>query len=1589
MSGLKRIIILSGFFLFIGVGFSNGIFFKKNTVVEEVIEYDEVIKKVKKVKVYKREPAANETLPIKDSFGESPAVRETLDEHDAFVEEGYGLEEVSNDGGGQNYSGTQPSQITSYGSGNFAGGSDYAPSASSNSRSNPNTQSNDAKTGSSTPSGGFLVSNVTPPPVQPSVGTGSRPTSTRPRKVSFSVRSIALMNGELVIQGDNLNAVKKITINGNSYSANLMSISTTPSKIIAMGISGLQLALGKIYNVVLSDAHASSSFPIELEIQDGSISARKLSPLSSAEDGFVLKWDSIGQTWVAAPDEVGEGPDGGILSIEKGIGIAGQGSVITTNGLISVDVGSDAHQIPQFDENKKLNFKEDNILAFKNADDEEYIFGISTAGEFEFRKQDINDDIVLFRVAGDEILINGERICLSGGTNCPTTGGDYVSGINVNPPLIASGTDTVTLSIGVDNSTMAVNGSNELTIKDSAITAPKLSQMGATPGQVMKWTASGWVAADDLNTGITVETDPKVRAFAHKDNVEPPTCDPHQTLSYVAAPVETFTCIDIVLNNDQIDQVVAASVEDLIIDGKTDVAPSQNAVHDALALKQNNITGTSDITMKYLKLMTDGAFWIRIKAPPLTTQNITFTLPPSDGTAGQVLKTDGAGNLGWVNSTEGSVTSISATPPLAASATGGVTTISLNNGGISDAHVNAGASIAWSKINKTGANASDLGAVPLTREINPGVALSGGGDLSLDRTLSVNVDMTTIGVNGLNQLSLATGGITNAHINDSAAIAWSKLDPTGIPEIIAGTGLLGGGDLTTDRTLNVDVGTTAGKIVQLDVDGKLPAVDGSNLTNVGKWEDAVGGISYIEGKVGIGTDGPSTKLHIKDDTSFDLNNRTGTLFLEGKSETSAIGAYGGSLIFSRSIGQRRAAAITAQQDILDGDVVALTFLTKATTNSDDILTERMRLSSSGDLGIGVTNPTSRLHVSQNQTTQIDDTPMVYMSTTGTATDNKGAILWLHSTRQEGNDNADLFKVSNAIGTKLTVRNTGKVGVGSATPNELLTVDGVLSLREVSAPSSTANYGKLYTKTDSKLYFMNDSGVETVLGSSDGGTPGDNTITSAKIADGTITNADISLIANIDALKIGTGAISNTELNYLDGVSSNIQTQLTTINNRFPAGTTAQYVRGNNTVATLDTSVVPENGNLYFTDARVRSTPLTGYALGSNVALTGSDNVLGAMGKLQGQISASNTAIASHATAISALNNKGQWDKSGVNLYYNGGRVGIGTSNPDFTLNVNNDDGVATGEHPIVAINRTTTSPGAVVMGYKADGTNVTGSFIRQGGSAGFLQIGTLHAPTAVHLTSDGKIGIGTTVPQAAFDIRANRWGANPPQLTITGSRAALGFYDNNHVGDNVFAFENGEGTFHIYSTAHTADDWGYDEKISRLAVKGDSGNIGIGTIVPSEKLEVAGNVRAAAYLYTSDRRLKENIETLEGSSNKVLGLRGVEFDWKENGEHEIGFIAQEVEEIEPNLVVTSEVDGVKAVKYANIVALLVEAFKEHHQRIEENQKMFMVMNQGLNERVTSLERGVASLKEENQKLKEENQKLREDLELIKKHLKLE
>ncbi len=173
-------------------------------------------------------------------------------------------------------------------------------------------------------------------------------------------------------------------------------------------------------------------------------------------------------------------------------------------------------------------------------------------------------------------------------------------------------------------------------------------------------------------------------------------------------------------------------------------------------------------------------------------------------------------------------------------------------------------------------------------------------------------------------------------------------------------------------------------------------------------------------------------------------------------------------------------------------------------------------------------------------------------------------------------------------------------------------------------------------------------------------------------------------------------------------------------------------------------------------------------------------------------------------------------------------------------------------------------------------------------------------------------------------------------------------------------FRSGTGTYSTPSISFKSDTntgfWGGTDQINascggshrfQLAESGlkvVSGALGVNVTPSSTNGRIDASNDILAYS-SSDRRWKENIKPIENALSKILKIGGYEFDWKElteeerktqhgNEGHDVGVIAQEVEEVLPEVVTTRE-NGFKGVKYDKMVALLIEGMKEQQSQIEE------------------------------------------------------
>ena len=104
--------------------------------------------------------------------------------------------------------------------------------------------------------------------------------------------------------------------------------------------------------------------------------------------------------------------------------------------------------------------------------------------------------------------------------------------------------------------------------------------------------------------------------------------------------------------------------------------------------------------------------------------------------------------------------------------------------------------------------------------------------------------------------------------------------------------------------------------------------------------------------------------------------------------------------------------------------------------------------------------------------------------------------------------------------------------------------------------------------------------------------------------------------------------------------------------------------------------------------------------------------------------------------------------------------------------------------------------------------------------------------------------------------------------------------------------------------------------------------------VDTSGIDVSGRIVADSDITAySDERLKKDIVTIDGALDKTKALRGVEFTRIADNSRSIGVVAQELEAILPELVLTDD-EGMKSVNYAQITGLLIEAVKELSAKVE-------------------------------------------------------
>jgi hypothetical protein len=185
-----------------------------------------------------------------------------------------------------------------------------------------------------------------------------------------------------------------------------------------------------------------------------------------------------------------------------------------------------------------------------------------------------------------------------------------------------------------------------------------------------------------------------------------------------------------------------------------------------------------------------------------------------------------------------------------------------------------------------------------------------------------------------------------------------------------------------------------------------------------------------------------------------------------------------------------------------------------------------------------------------------------------------------------------------------------------------------------------------------------------------------------------------------------------------------------------------------------------------------------------------------------------------------------------------------------------------------------------------------------------------------NIKATGNVGIGTESPAHKLDVRGGNimvggFGGGTDYGLILTPDDSSGYW-------NIANITGGHLTFNNSSTIGSTTRMKLD---------------GAGTLTVSDDLVAFGS--------PSDKRLKENIKPIESALDKVSKLQGVTFNWKEKGitnlKQDVGFIAQDVQKVVPELVRENE-NGMLSMRHQGVAPILLEAIKELKAEVEELKK---------------------------------------------------
>jgi hypothetical protein len=270
-----------------------------------------------------------------------------------------------------------------------------------------------------------------------------------------------------------------------------------------------------------------------------------------------------------------------------------------------------------------------------------------------------------------------------------------------------------------------------------------------------------------------------------------------------------------------------------------------------------------------------------------------------------------------------------------------------------------------------------------------------------------------------------------------------------------------------------------------------------------------------------------------------------------------------------------------------------------------------------------------------------------------------------------------------------------------------------------------------------------------------------------------------------------------------------------------------------------------------------------------------------------------------------------------------GNVGIGTSSPLEKLHIGgNGNGIA-----FDSIGVSNSGWIKSINDYEIEvATNRGSAFGMVVGNSNFrINQGSTER---MRINNTGNVGIGTSSPSAKLAVT----DTNGIALRFGDVASAPVSQTACYIGTGTSALASGvNGDLFLAPRSSTTANillyTGNGTSAERMRIT-STGNVGIGTSSPSEKLYVSGNIYATGNVTAySDERIKKNINEIPNALDAVDAIRGVTYTRTDTEEDSVGVIAQEVEAMFPELI-TENNEGMKSVNYNGLIGVLFSAVKE-------------------------------------------------------------